>query len=89
MMFFAVEHIPSGFLLPAGGKGRGGHMAQKPTDKNPPRLFMTERAALVAMGAYIRGRWQTEWVKARVGRGSIRDALGIPRKSLDPSAPEA
>ncbi len=55
--FYAIRHIPSGFLIPAGGKGRRGHTHQEPSATQPPRLFKDFHRANRALECYVQGKW--------------------------------
>lgn len=56
--FYVIQHVPTGWFLPAGGKGLGGHTKQQPSDTRPPRLFATETAVRAAYVAYVAGEWR-------------------------------
>ncbi len=62
--YYAIRHKVSGDFMPMrmnSGAGRGWSYwepsAEVPT-KHPPRLFHTKRAAVLAMKAWVKGKWQ-------------------------------
>lgn len=58
MIYYAIQHKPSGWFLPVpvGRGGRGGtHVEPAPPETFPPRLFHTQHAAKVALTYWLRG----------------------------------
>lgn len=55
--YYAIKHKPTGFMLPAGGKGLKGHTHQEPSEIRPPRLFVSFVYAKRALSAYVDGKW--------------------------------
>lgn len=55
--FSAIRHKPTGFYLPEplGRLGRGGSHVE-PTADQRPRLFPTKRGAVLALGAWLKGK---------------------------------
>lgn len=85
MKFCAIRHIPTGYLVPAGGKGLGGHTKQSPSPTRPPRLSETRASAKRALSAYLKGEWkdfyrstgewgEPEWDGTGPARGTERKA---------------
>jgi hypothetical protein len=57
IQFWAVRHVPSGGYLPepVGRMGRGGSHVE-PSTTERPRLFMSRRAAVNGLSAWLRGK---------------------------------
>lgn len=52
---FAIEHIPSGKLLPLPPELSHGFSRVEPGDAGPPRLFLDEVSAVRALAQWLRG----------------------------------
>lgn len=61
MIYYAIEHITTGNLLPPGGKSLRGHTHQEATSSRPPRLFKDKKIANRAMKAYVQGKWKNSY----------------------------
>lgn len=61
--FYVIRQKATGFLLPAGGKGLGGHTKQEPSGVLPPRLFEKEKFAKAALKCWLAGRWFDSYSK--------------------------
>ena len=84
--FYAIRHIPSGFLLPAGGKGRRGHTKQDPSATRPPRLFTEMAFAARALKCYVQGKWKDRATQGYDGEwdyGGPEPMKGTERQAKD------
>ena len=54
-IYFCIEQLSTGLHLPSPGRKFGGFTSQEPTDKRPPRLFMTKRGAPYALTWWLKG----------------------------------
>ncbi len=79
MIFYCIQHIPSGGYLPYLGRRRG-HSYVEPTNDRPPRLFKTYNYAKFALDWWLKGKWKEHSYQGYNGDYDI-DLINIPQEN--------